>query len=551
MITFVSLCGKNNSLNTKDHKVEHKVTQRENRTVSIITDTLNKMKIQYRKRNSRSMGYSIKNIFFKNLLYSILLSFLLYSCSNKPNGDITISELSPHIEPDYSNITIPPNIAPLNFMIKENGKAYYIKFSTENRTEIELASGNGKIQISERKWKKMLQTNSGKNINIDIFSRDNEGKWLKYKTITNRIATEPIDPYLYYRILYPGYESWAELSINRRSLESFKSKALIENSAVDENCINCHSFNNGKSDDFLFHMRGTMGGTYFYSQGKFRKINLKTKEMKNGAVYPRWHPSGKFVAFSSNKIIQRFHAADNKKVEVSDLESSLVLYDVEKNEIMDIPLTDKDKSMDTYPEWSPDGKYLYFCRAAQIGEKYDFKEIKYNLCRVAFDINKRIFGDVELVFDAAQINKSIAFPRISPNGKFLVVTLFDYGCFPIWHKEADLYSINLSDFKADRLDLNSDYSDSYHSWSSNGKWLIFSSKRGDGLTARPYISYMEENGTSDKPFILPQKDPKFYQGFLKSFNIPEFSTEEIDMNPGEIRKLAKSQATQAKWFKNE
>jgi len=192
------------------------------------------------------MGYSIKNIFFKNLLYSILLSFLLYSCSNKPNGDITISELSPHIEPDYSNITIPPNIAPLNFMIKENGKAYYIKFSTENRTEIELSSGNGKIQISERKWKKMLQTNSGKNINIDIFSRDNEGKWLKYKTITNRIATEPIDPYLYYRILYPGYESWAELSINRRSLESFKSKALIENSAVDENCVNCHSFNNGK-----------------------------------------------------------------------------------------------------------------------------------------------------------------------------------------------------------------------------------------------------------------------------------------------------------------
>jgi len=497
------------------------------------------------------MGYSIKNIFFKNLLYSILLSFLLYSCSNKPNGDITISELSPHIEPDYSNITIPPNIAPLNFMIKENGKAYYIKFSTENRTEIELSSGNGKIQISERKWKKMLQTNSGKNINIDIFSKDNEGKWLKYKTITNRIATEPIDPYLYYRILYPGYESWAELSINRRSLESFKSKALIENSAVDENCVNCHSFNNGKSDDFLFHMRGTMGGTYFYSQGKFRKINLKTKEMKNGAVYPRWHPSGKFVAFSSNKIIQRFHAADNKKVEVSDLESSLVLYDVEKNEIMDIPLTDKDKSMDTYPEWSPDGKYLYFCRAVQIGEKYDFKEIKYNLCRVAFDIDKRIFGDVELVFDAAQINKSIAFPRISPNGKFLVVTLFDYGCFPIWHKEADLYSIDLSDFKADRLDLNSDYSDSYHSWSSNGKWLIFSSKRGDGLTARPYISYMEENGTSDKPFILPQKDPEFYQGFLKSFNIPEFSTEKIDMNPGEIRKLAKSPATQAKWVKDE
>jgi len=125
--------------------------------------------------------------------------------------------------------------------------------------------------------------------------------------------------------------------------------------------------------------------TYFYSKGAFKKINLKTKEMKNGAVYPRWHPSGKFVAFSSNKITQRFHAADNKRVEVTDLESSLVLYDVTKNEIMNIVLANSDKYMDTYPEWSPDGKYLYFCRADQVGATYDYKQIKYNLCRVPFD----------------------------------------------------------------------------------------------------------------------------------------------------------------------
>jgi hypothetical protein len=483
--------------------------------------------------------------------YLIIVILLFSSCGNKPNGNITLSELAPQLEPDYSDITIPPNIAPLNFIIKEKGTAYFVRYSSGAGTEIELLSRDGKIQIPERKWRKLLNHSKGNNINIDIFSKNNEGKWVKFKTIINKVATEPIDPYLYYRLLYPGYESWAELSINCRSLESFKSESFIENSIADQNCVNCHSFNNGKSDDFLFHMRGSMGGTYFYSEGKFKKINLKTKEMKNGAVYPRWHPSGKFVAFSSNKIIQRFHSADNKKVEVSDLESSLVLYDVEKNEIMNIKLADKEKFMDTYPEWSPDGKYLYFCRAAQIGEKYDFKEIKYNLCRVPFEINKRTFGEVELVFDAAQINKSIAFPRISPNGKFLILTLFDYGCFPIWHKEADLYSINLENFKASRLDLNSDYSDSYHSWSSNGKWLIFSSKRGDGLTARPYISYIKDDGTSDKPLILPQADPEFYNGFLMSFNIPEFSTFKINMNPGEIRKLAKTVATPAKWSNNE
>jgi hypothetical protein len=482
--------------------------------------------------------------------YPVILLFLLSGCNSKPNGNIAVSEQTPHLEPDYTEITIPPNISPLNFMVKEKGTSYYVKFSTISGTEFEISSGSGKILIPAGKWKKLLQKSAGKELMIDIFSRDVEGKWLKFKTITNTVAKEKIDPYVYYRLLYPGYESWTELSINRRNLESFNSKALIENSVVDQNCINCHSFNNGKTDDFLFHMRGSMGGTYFYSNGKFRKINLKTKEMKNGAVYPRWHPSGKFVAFSSNKIIQRFHSADNKKVEVSDLESSLVLYDLDKNEIMNIELTGKEKYMDTYPEWSPDGKYLYFCRAIQIGEKYDFKDIKYNLYRVSFETDNRKFGEAELVFDASRINKSVAFPRISPNGKFLIVTVSDYGCFPIWHKEADIYSIDLENFKAERLRLNSDFSDSYHSWSSNGRWLIFSSKRGDGLTARPYISYIQETGVSEKSFILPQKDPEFYNGFLKSFNIPEFSTEKIDLNPGEIRRLAKTTATQAKWYES-
>ena len=491
-----------------------------------------------------------RDTFFTKHLYLIIALFFLCSCGSKPHGDVAVSDLAPKLEPDYSEVTIPPNIAPLNFIIKENGSAFFVKFSSVTGTEIEVYSRTGKIQIPENRWRKMLQNNTGKEFKIDIFSKDELGQWLKFKTVTNKVAPEPIDPYLYYRLLYPGYESWAELSINRRNLENFKAQSLIENSVVDENCVNCHSFNNGKTDDFLFHMRGTMGGTYFYSGGEFRKINLKIKEMKNGAVYPRWYPSGKFVAFSSNKIIQRFHAADNKKVEVSDLESSLVLYDVEKNEIMNIELANKEKFMDTYPEWSPDGKYLYFCRAAQIGEQYDYKQIKYNLYRVSFDISKRSFGEAELVFDAAQLNKSISFPKISPDGRFLVLTMSDYGCFPIWHKEADLYSIDLGNFKAARLDLNSDFTDSYHSWSANGKWLVFSSKRGDGLTTRPYISYIEENGISDKPFILPQEDPEFYNRYLKSFNIPEFSTVKIDLNPGEIRKLAKTEAVQVKWYKN-
>jgi Tol biopolymer transport system component len=214
---------------------------------------------------------------------------------------------------------------------------------------------------------------------------------------------------------------------------------------------------------------------------------------------------------------------------------------------MNIDLQDKEKNMDTYPEWSPDGKYLYFCRAPKVGEVFKYDSVRYNLYRVPFNPATRETGAVELIYDASALNKSVSFPRISPDGRFLVLTLHNYGCFPIWHKEADLLSIDLQTLQSAKMALNSDFTDSYHSWSSNSRWLVFSSKRIDGLTARFFISYIDENGNSAKPFILPQKDPEFYQRFLKSFNLPEFSTLEVKVNPGKIRKSAEGEALQAKW----
>ena len=339
---------------------------------------------------------------------------------NKPAGNVTELNELPVIDPDYTGVTVPVNIAPLNFKINEKGSAYLARFQGESGIEIEVANRKGIIRIPLKKWKKMLNAGKGHNFSIEIFLKDKEGNWSKYKTITNSIAEEPVDPYITYRWLYPGYESWKEISIIQRSLENFEEHPVIENSVADQNCVNCHSFNNGRTDDFLFHMRGSHNGTYFYKNGEFKKVSLKTMEMKNGAVYPRWHPSGKFVAFSSNKIVQQFHSALNKKVEVSDLESSLVLYDVERNEIRNVNLTDNEKYMDTYPEWSPDGHWLYFCRAAQVGEVFDYQQIRYNLFRVSFDPSSLKFGEAEQVFNASEINKSISFPRISPDGRFLV-----------------------------------------------------------------------------------------------------------------------------------
>lgn len=482
----------------------------------------------------------------KNITLLILFLLIIAACSTVPDENTTQLNSKPVIEPDYSDLTIPINIAPLNFSIEEKGDAFFVRISDEQGESVEISDKTGIIKIPGKKWKKLLKNNANKKLTYLVFVK-REGEWKQFEPFSNTISESPVAPYLYYRLLFPGYESWAEISIIQRSLESFEEKVVVENNVVDQNCVNCHAVNQQNPDNFMFHMRGSMGGTYFVTDGDLKKINLKTKEMENSATYPRWHPSGKYVAFSSNKVVQQFHSSESKKIEVSDLASSLVLYDLTKNEMTDIPVNQNRQFMDTYPEWSPAGESLYFCRAAQIGKEYDYRDTQYNLCRVNFNPLTRSFGEVELVFDASAQGKSVSFPRISPDGKSLVFTLHDYGCFPIWHKEADLYSVNLEDFSVAKLEVNSDFTESYHSWSANGKWLVFSSKRDDGLSARPYISYVGENGVTQKPFVLPQEDPKFYSRFLKTFNIPEFAESDFSFSPGEIREAAQSEAIQPKW----
>ena len=82
--------------------------------------------------------------------------------------------------------------------------------------------------------------------------------------------------------------------------------------------------------------------------------------------------------------------------------------------------------------------------------------------------------------------------------------------------------------------LNSTDVESYHSWSSNGKWIIFSSRRLDGLYTRFFIAHLNKNGKFSKPFLLPQKDPDENNLRMKSFNIPEFIKDKITITRSQL-----------------
>ncbi|HBE42111.1 MAG TPA: cytochrome C biosynthesis protein [Bacteroidales bacterium] len=483
------------------------------------------------------------------ILKYFIICFFLSHCNTDNYSNISSLDREPVIEPDYSGVTIPWNIAPMNFIIREDGDFFKVRVKSSNGLTIEMNSKSGIVRIPKKSWRKILSANRGGKIEIYVISEDNEGKFIRFNPFYINISNESVDPYLCYRLLYPGYEFWRELKIEQRSTESFRKKSVVENQLLNDNCINCHSFSRNDPDKLLLHVRGSVGGTYFFDGKDLIRRDLQAGEMTANAVYPSWHPSGNYVAFSSNKTVQSFHMRPEKNIDVYDLYSSLVVYDTRSNEISFCGMKDS-LYMETFPYWSPDGNLLYYCRTDQVGENFDIKNVKYDLVRKSFNQESGTFGNTEIVFNAREIGKSISFPTVSPDGQYLIFTLQDYGTFPIWNREADLYLMDLKNLKADKMSLNSNETESYHSWSSNGKWIVFSSKRGDGLTARPYIAFFDSPDSVGKPFVLPQKDPAIYARMEKTFNRPEFVKGQIKTGPRDFARASKKESVKALWANN-
>lgn len=471
----------------------------------------------------------------------ILLTSFLLSCS----GNISVSkqiDAFPVIVPDYTDVTLPFNIAPLNFKLAVPHKDARAIFKNGDYS-FEVTAQSGQFTIPSGKWKKLLQTATGKMIDVTICVRENK-EWASYIPFSFSVAKEPIDSYLVYRLIEPGYELWNQMGIYQRNLETYKESAVYENKMTGNNCVNCHSFCMQSPDKMLFHLRETYPGTILVDGDKIEKLNTQTEQTISPLVYPSWHPSGKFIAFSVNKTKQGFHSNHKNRVEVFDEASDVVVYDVEKHEIVTAACLFSKNAFETFPTFSPDGKTLFFCSAPAMNMPHEFEKIKYNLCAVSFNSSARSFGQtVDTLYNAVTNGQSASFPRVSPDGKYLLYTLSGYGNFSIWHKDSNLHLIDLISKESKPLDVvNSNDVESYHSWSSNSRWIVFSSRRLDGLYTRPFIAYIDNKGNASKPFLLPQKDTDFYHRFMKSYNIPEFVTGEITSKSREIAIKAKEES---------
>lgn len=456
-------------------------------------------------------------------------------------ADATVEDALPDIFPDYKDVTVPCNIAPLNFRINPPVEKCHARIGGKD------FFGKQHIEIDGKVWSSLLAEHRGKRMKVEVDTKC-DGKWTRWKAFDINISDKPIDSHLVYRLIEPGYEKWHIVGLYQRNLESFEEKPIIRNDMTGYNCINCHSFCNGNPQQMMFHMRAANGGTYIINGNGISKLNTKTDRTISNMTYPYWHPSGKYITTSVNDIKQFFHSVKEKKMEVFDLESDIVVYDIEKKEILaDASIITKEH-FETFPSFSPDGKWLYFCSADSVEMPKNYDKVRYNLCRMAFDAeNGRLDLQVDTLVKADSL--SYTFPRISPNGKFLMYTETAYGQFPIWHKDAELRMIDLENrSNVDISALNSSDTESYHSWSSNSSWVVFSSRRDNGLYTLPYIGFVGEDGKPGKPFLVPQENPDFYDYRLYSFNIPELVKGEVETSPYKIQQTAtKENAQQVKF----
>ncbi|MBQ8098046.1 MAG: PD40 domain-containing protein [Bacteroidaceae bacterium] len=460
---------------------------------------------------------------------------LLMGCSYGDARD-KATEKAP-IFPDYTDVTVPANIAPLNFSIS-GAKHLKATLTGTNGEELKL-KGSDYIDIPLKKWHELTAHNQGKSISVSLQAwTEDHPEGVSYPAFQIHIDAEPIDDYAVYRLIPPGYEEWNKMGIYQRNLTDFTQTCIVENRQNNKGCVNCHNFAWYNPERMMFHARGKGGGTIVTDGGTIQKIDLPSLGPHKGGTYPMWHPSGNYIIFSSNKTRQSFYTHCYDKIEVYDLESDLILYDAKRQTVTtDERFTDS-INWETFPAFSPDGKYLYFCTAKAKAMPMETGQLKYSLVRVPFDEETGQLGEpIDTIYSADRQGGSVSVPRISPDGRYVLFTWASCATFHIQHKEADLHLIDLATNEEIVPDnVNSDETDSYHAWSSNGRWVLFASRRLDGRYTRLFIAPFKD-GQFGKPFLLPQRDPKQNELLLFSYNVPELAKGKVNLPSDQLAEM--------------
>lgn len=447
------------------------------------------------------------------------------SCSDRTVENARLLNNTPSIFPDYTCVTIPVNIAPMNFAMEQDGyDAISATFLTQDGKSL-VADGEESIDIDADEWHSLLQESKGTALSVTVSARKN-GQWETYKEFPMYVSPDTIDYSITYRLMSPGYQTFSKVDICQRTLSDLEEHVSYANTEVTNSCVNCHSFCNGDPNRQSLHIRGSKGATIIVRDGKATAYNTAAEGVNGKATYPYWHPSGRYIAYSSNIPNQSFHTNSVDKMDTYDLQADLYVYDLDRNEMILKPELTDSAYFFSNPMFSPDGKTLFFCRAEAKAMPRQMSEVRYELLSISFDENTATFGDtITTVLSLIADSASVSMPRMSSDGRFLVYCRTDFGGIPVCHHESDLWMLDMqTGDNRPMTEVNCpDKTDAFHNWSSTDRWLVFGSRRHDGMCTLPYFTHIDANGKATKPFLLPQANPKvFYNSQMKSYSCVEF-----------------------------
>jgi len=384
------------------------------------------------------------------------------------------------------------------------GKRWRFPRKLWQRLRIEAVSRDARLQVKGLKLNK---------------ARQKTGALEASEIVPFRISRDPADDYIVYRLVSPPFSSAKTPNLFTRDIRKDEQKLFL--SARRKYCVNCHCFsskqgNVGKlsiqvrSLDARGHKLPVYLGVYDIDKGSGYRVQLPFEIQMT--TYMAWSPDHMKLAFSANQKIAALKPILYETQLAGMSTSDIAIYDLTRNEAYLLPGASDPNMLEVYPRWSPDQTLIVFSRSP-VGAHPAYT--LYDLYAIQVDGGEEsVAWPVE---DAGNNARSSYFPRFSPDGKWFSFCQCDGG--DLIRSSSDIY-LKAGNLKgpAHTLACNVPYAaDSWHSWSSNSRWIVWASKRDGGIYASLYLTHIDEAGHASPAIRLPVKRRPD-----ASFNIPEF-----------------------------
>ena len=470
---------------------------------------------------------------------ALFLFFLwcFFSCTTKPDHPVKVDK-QPEIYPDYIGVTIPADIAPLCFCMADEGvRQLYVSVKGSNGGELTAEGQWADFDISD--WRALTRQNKGGQLIFSVSALGQDGQWHQYKDFPIYVSHYPLDDWgLTYRRIKPGYEVGGDIGIYQRDIHSFEEYAILTETAVPGRCMNCHTANRCDASLFTAQIRGEGGGTLIQRDGQQQWYNTKTDSTKAAGSYAYWHPDGRYCAYSTNAVHQAFFTGTGQRIEVYHSFSDIMVLDTQTNELLLAPQL-QTPDLEIFPAFSPDGKTIYYSTSKKCRVPAEYEQVKCSLCKTDFHAADGTFGEnADTLLNGPATNLSYTLARPSYDGRWIMYCQSSRSNFPVAQTDADLCLMNLRTGETRLMDkVNSPQTESYHNWSTDSHWFVFSSKREDGMYAQLFLASIDDQGQSTKPFLLPQRNPrKFYAEMMDSYNVPDFTRQKVEFDAHEAHR---------------